>query len=70
MTSARAITANSRRDTGQFDSVISPRLPGLVPLARLSALLAVPVRALALAPSWFPISYVLYDALMLQARGR
>ena len=53
------MTANSRRDTGQLDSVISPRLPGLVPLAGLSAPLAAPVRALALAPSWFPISYVL-----------
>jgi hypothetical protein len=53
------MTENSRRDTGQFDSVISPRLPGLAPLAGLSAPLAAPVRALALAPSWFPISYVL-----------
>jgi hypothetical protein len=59
MTSARAITANSRRDTGQFDSVISPRPPDLAPLACLSAPLAAPVRALTLAPSWFPISYVL-----------
>jgi hypothetical protein len=53
------MTENSRRDTGQFDSVISPRLPGLAALAGLSAPLAMPVRALALAPSWFPISYVL-----------
>jgi hypothetical protein len=59
ITSARAMTENSRRDTGQFDSVISPRLPGLAPLVGLSAPLAAPVRALALAPSWFPISYVL-----------
>jgi hypothetical protein len=51
MTSARAITANSRRDTGQFDSVVSRGLAGLLPFRGVPLSLAAPVRALARAAS-------------------
>jgi hypothetical protein len=60
MTSARAITANSRRDTGQFDSVVSHGLTVLPPFAGVRLSLAAPVRARALAASWLPISHVLH----------
>src|SRR5579863_5539748 len=59
MRSARAITANSRRDTGQFDSVVSRGLAGPPPFHGATRSLAAPFRALALAASWFPIAHVL-----------
>jgi hypothetical protein len=56
MMSASTMTANNRRDTGQFDRFRNREPPGLASVDLLAPLPAVTARALAPAAPWVPIA--------------